>query len=609
MLFSKNYLITEQIGAGAMATVSKAVQKSLERHVAVKQILSHLAQDEQFVVRFQREAKAAAGLRHENIVAIIDFGNEGDNYYIVTEYIDGPSLKQALASSKRPPLPAALSIAMQLLSGLEHSHNNGVVHRDIKPANVMITRSGIAKIMDFGIAHAADLPSLTTAGQVMGTPSYMSPEQASGKKVDHRADLFSFGIILYEMLSGVLPFKGDTMFDLIKHIIHDPHPPIKTINPSVPEGLAKLIDRALEKDVTKRFFDATEFLYAIENFAFDSGIRLGPRVIKEFLETSMSIKEETKKSFTTTQIEAMKPTTSTGKIRPTVAILPLQGCFGCHVNMLDLHDGIEGLINGIDVKFTYLMDVKTIPKVDIGIVEGCVANKENEERLLALRERCSTLVSLGTCACFGGVPGLRNLFAAEEVIGRAYAQSESTVRNGVMPHPKFVPTLLEHVKTVPDVVKTDHMIPGCPSPHDILIGSIKSLIDGTMPKIPTHAVCYECGRKHKVMLNSKKEFIAANVNSLMEMERIDPDLCFLEQGVLCMGLVTREGCGARCTGSNFPCQGCMGPAPEVKETGAKWVNTIGSLLPGGSIRFRDDLVGFSYRYTLPVSRIPHKIKE
>lgn len=607
MSFAKNYIITEQLGAGAMATVHKAIQKSLERVVAVKQILPHLAKDPDFVVRFEREARAAAGLRHENVVGIIDFGNEGENHYIVVEYIDGPTLRDILAATGRKvPVPVIVSLAIQMLNGLEHSHNHGIVHRDIKPANIMLTRSGLVKITDFGIAHAEALPSLTCTGHVMGTPSYMSPEQANGHKIDHRADIFSLGIILYEMLAGVQPFQGTTVFNLIKNVVSEPHQPIRSINDAVPEELARFVDRALEKDVIKRFFDATEFCYALENFAFANGIKFGPRVVKEFLETSLNLKEELKEKFTTSQVALMNPTTLGGKKRPTVAILPLQGCFGCHVNLLDLHEKFEDLTREIDVQFTYLMDVKTPPKVDIAIVEGCVANNENEERLRALRENSQILIALGSCACFGGIPGLRNLHHNSDIISRAYSESESTARNGGAPLAAFVPTLTERVKAIGDVVKVDLVIPGCPSPHEVILSALKQLLLGTIPQMPTRAVCFECGREHRALLSAKKEFIAPTLNPIMSVEHIDAKQCFLEQGILCMGMVTMEGCKGACMKSNFPCQGCMGPAPEVRDTGAKWINTMASLLPSGAMRFRDDIVGFSYRYTLPVSMISGK---
>ncbi len=289
-----------------------------------------------------------------------------------------------------------------------------------------------------------------------------------------------------------------------------------------------------------------------------------------------------------------------------MAILPLQGCFGCHANLLDLHEKFEDLVNDIDIRFTYLMDVKQIPKVDIAIVEGCVANHENEERLKLMRANCEILIALGSCASFGGIPGLRNLHSADAVIRRAYQESESTGKNGELPHPQHVPVLTDAVRAITDVVKVDFIIPGCPSPHDLILSALAQILRGTNPKMPTRAVCFECGREHRTLHNGMKEFIAPSINPIMCVEKIDENQCFLEQGILCMGIVTMEGCRARCLKSNFPCQGCMGPAPEVKDTGAKWINTMGSLLPSGAMRFRDDIVGVGYRYTLPVAMAPGK---
>jgi F420-non-reducing hydrogenase small subunit len=254
------------------------------------------------------------------------------------------------------------------------------------------------------------------------------------------------------------------------------------------------------------------------------------------------------------------------------------------------------------------MDMKTIPRVDIGIVEGCVANSENEERLHTLRESCETLIALGTCACFGGIPGLRNLHPVTDVIHRAYLQSESTVKIGTLPDSPEIPTITSHVRAVPEVVKVEHMIPGCPSPPQVVLQTIECITRGAEVEVTAHTLCFECKRTRKEMLNAKKEFISDGIHPIMELPEINPDVCFLEQGVLCMGISTRCGCNARCLQSNIPCQGCMGPAPHVRETGAKWVNALGSLLPGGSMRFRHDLVGIGYCYTLPISMMPYRNK-
>jgi serine/threonine protein kinase len=603
MSLSKNYVISESIGSGSMATISKAIQKSLDRFVAVKQIHPHLSKEGQHIKRLEREAKSAASLNHMNIMEIIDFGKENDQYYIVVEYIDGPTLSQLFNKTAKLPLEVILSIIIQILNGLEHAHNRGIIHRDIKPENIMFTRSGIAKITDFGVARIVQKPSITHEENVVGTPYYMSPEQADKKMADQRSDLFSVGVMLYQMLTGELPFQGSNIAVVLNEIIYKPHMPIHALNPDIPEELIRIVDRSLEKDVTRRFFDATEFAYALESFAFKSGVQFGPRVIKMFFDTTLNLAEAKDET------EKLKYSSSyVGKGRPTAAILPLTGCFGCQVNMLDLHEDFEKLHDKIDIKFSYLMDIKSIPRVDIGIVEGCVANSENQERLEKLRASCETLIALGTCACFGGIPGLRNLHSVNDVINRAYLQSESTLKIGTIPDSPSIPPLTSYVRAIPDLVKVDYSIPGCPSPPKVMLDTFLSLLKGTEPEVPTHTLCFECKRNRKEMMNPKREFISDNIHAIMELETIDPETCFLEQGVLCMGITTRAGCGARCLLSNIPCQGCMGPAPHVRETGAKWINTLGSLLPGGSMRFRHDLVGIGYCYTLPISMMPFRKK-
>jgi serine/threonine protein kinase len=600
MSLKENYMITDPIGRGSMGSISKAIQKSLDRYVAVKLINPHLSDDPHHIRRLEREAKSAARLKHMNVMEIIDFGREDSQYYIVVEYIDGPSLAQILQRVPMLPLEVVIATVMQTLNGLEHAHNKGIIHRDIKPENIMFTRSGIAKITDFGVAHITRQPSITQADMnIIGTPHYMSPEQADGKEIDNRSDLFSVGVMLYQLLTNTLPFDGDNIAVVLNKIISKPFVPVQKRNPDVSDELARILEKALHKDVTRRYFDATEFMHALETFAFRSGTPYNHRVTKSFLETELDLDEQPP------ELERPAyPSSFIGKSRPSVAILPLTGCFGCQVNLLDLHEDIVEFAQLIDIRFTYLMDIKKIPKVDIGLVEGCVANTENEDRLKKLRDACESLVALGTCACFGGIPGLRNLHSVDDLISRAYLQSESTVKIGTIPDSPDLPPLIPHVRPLSEVVKVDISIPGCPPPPGVVLDTFRKITKGENPVVSSHALCYDCPRTRKEMLNPKREFIADAIRPIMELEVIDPGICFLEQGVLCMGITTRSGCGARCVGSNIPCQGCMGPAPHVRETGAKWINALGSLLPGGSLRFRHDLVGIGYCYTLPCSMMP-----
>jgi len=612
MSLRKNYAVGDIIGSGSMATVHKGVQKSLDRLVAIKRIHPHLAESPEFVVRFEREAKASAHLKNVNIMDIIDFGvDEQHGYYLVMEYVDGPTLAKLMRAGGDVPLDVALAITHQILNGLEHAHNNGVVHRDVKPANIMLTSTGIVKIADFGVALASKLPSLTQLGQRIGTPAYMSPEQAEGKRVDQRSDLFSVGIILYEMLAHKAPFSG-TDTEVRNQILTTTPPPLSTLDASVPAELDAILERALEKDPTNRFFDAGEFAFAIEGFAASSGLRLGARACLNFVKFHLEgaqKKEPAANAATASQIRAASPTTGAGRARPTAAILPLQGCFGCHVNILDLHEKLADLLNVVDVRFSYLMDIKQMPEVEIGIVEGAVCNVENEERLKAFRAKCKKLVTLGTCSSFGGLPGLRNLYSANEVIARAYGTAARADVDLGLPDSKYVPALCPAVRAVSAVVPVEGAIPGCPPPPSLVLTSLSRLVEGTSLGLPTHNLCFECKRRHKNMLISQRAFVAPEVVAPMELERIDPNACFLEQGVLCMGIATREGCGARCTSDNAPCQGCLGPPPASEEIGAKWMDALASLLPGGALRFRNDIVGNAYRYTLPTSIMPMRKQE
>jgi len=254
----RNFEIKELIATGGMAAIYKANQVTLDRIVAVKVLHGHLAQDKDFIIRFEREAKAAANLQHENIVNIIDFGQEEEVYFIAMEYVDGKSLKDILNQVKFIPQEIALGIVLEIGKGLGYAHQKGIVHRDIKPANILIGYDGIVKIADFGLAQAQDLTTITVTGAIVGTPAYMSPEQAAGKKVDNRSDIFSLGVVFYEMLTGVKPFKGENYSSVIHEILTIN--PIKAFeaNPLIAKELSTVIERMLEKDPDKRYQNIEE---------------------------------------------------------------------------------------------------------------------------------------------------------------------------------------------------------------------------------------------------------------------------------------------------------------------------------------------------------------
>ena len=214
------YEMIEEIGSGGMATVHKAMQKSLKRPVAIKELKKAYRADEQIVKRFERESMVAASLQHENIVHIYDYWKK-PHYCIVMEYVDGANLADVIAKAGALPVDVAVMIAIQVCSALEYAHMRGLIHRDIKPSNIMIKRNGEVKLMDFGIAHTRDLEALTLPGTMIGTPAYMSPEQILGQNLDVRSDIFSFGIVLYELFTGMKPFMDDDTRAVSARIVND----------------------------------------------------------------------------------------------------------------------------------------------------------------------------------------------------------------------------------------------------------------------------------------------------------------------------------------------------------------------------------------------------
>lgn len=288
----KNFEIKELIATGGMAAIYKAVQTSLDRVVAIKVLHGHLAQDPNFIQRFEREAKAAANLKHENIVNIIDFGKDEEVYFIAMEYVEGRSLKDLITRVKVFPLEVVMTIATDICKGLEHAHERGVTHRDIKPANILIGYDGTVKIADFGLAQAQDLTSITVTGAIVGTPAYMSPEQAAGRKVDVRSDIFSMGIILYEMLTGEKPFPGENYSSVITRILTLTPKRAVEMNPLVPVELSQIVEKMMEKDIDKRFADVGKLLLDMETYARKAGIAFSRKHISRFInETDKYVKE------------------------------------------------------------------------------------------------------------------------------------------------------------------------------------------------------------------------------------------------------------------------------------------------------------------------------
>ncbi|MGE5449924.1 MAG: protein kinase domain-containing protein [Methanomassiliicoccales archaeon] len=266
-LLANRYELIDKIGSGGMATVYRARCQTLDRMVAVKILKDELAADPSLVSRFKSEAMAAARLSHPNLVNIFDVGEDDGIHYIVMEYIEGHTLRDAIAEQGFLSPQQAVNIAVMVCDGLEHAHSRGLIHRDIKPHNILVTRDGKVKIADFGIARVVNTSTITYGSNVMGSVYYISPEQAKGEVVGPETDIYSLGCVLYEMLTGRPIFDGDSPITVaLKHVHEDPVPP-RTIRPEIPSGLERIILRAVAKDPAVRYHSANEMKEALIRYS------------------------------------------------------------------------------------------------------------------------------------------------------------------------------------------------------------------------------------------------------------------------------------------------------------------------------------------------------
>jgi serine/threonine-protein kinase len=264
-IFNSRYRVDGNLGNGGMANVYVGTDTLLRRRVAIKVLREQYASDDDFVTRFSYEAQSAAKLSHPNIVNVYDFGREDHSYYIVMELVDGATLGDIMRDERVLPEPVAVDYAVQIASGLANAHRQGLLHRDVKPANILVTKDDVVKLSDFGIARAVSEHTLgvTQPGMVMGSVAYISPEQAQGHDIDERSDLYSVGVVLYQMLTGSLPFSGDTPVAVaLKHVSADP-PPIDPATSGVSPAVASIVARLLRKNPDERFASATELASAL----------------------------------------------------------------------------------------------------------------------------------------------------------------------------------------------------------------------------------------------------------------------------------------------------------------------------------------------------------
>ena len=276
------YRILDALGRGGMAQVFRGYHPQLDRYVALKVLRSDLVEQDEFLARFRREAHAVSGLRHPNIVQVFDFDVQDDQHYMVMELLEGDTLRARLneyrVRGERMPLSEILRILVEVLGGLGYAHKEGIIHRDIKPANIMLTRRGQAVLTDFGIAQIVGSTQYTVSGALMGTLNYMAPEQGFKGTCDERSDIYSLGIVFYEMLTGYTPFEADTPLAILMKHLNDPLPLPSQVDPSLPRELEHIILKALAKDPQDRYQSAEEMAAAMQQ-VLDKKISDSPRLI------------------------------------------------------------------------------------------------------------------------------------------------------------------------------------------------------------------------------------------------------------------------------------------------------------------------------------------
>jgi tRNA A-37 threonylcarbamoyl transferase component Bud32 len=269
------YRLEARIGAGGMATVYRALDETLQRRVAIKLMNREVASDSDQLERFRREARAVAQLSHSHVVGVIDAGEDDGRPYIVLEYVEGETLKERIRRQGSLPIPEAVAYAIEIARALAAAHNCHIVHRDVKPQNVLIDGEGTAKVTDFGIARTLDEEALTSDGRVLGTTDYVSPEQALGRAVTGQSDIYALGIVLYEMLTGEVPFRGENQVAVAMRHVRDPLPDVQRKRPEISAALAAVVDRATAKRLEDRYRDDHELICDLEEVLAIEAARAG----------------------------------------------------------------------------------------------------------------------------------------------------------------------------------------------------------------------------------------------------------------------------------------------------------------------------------------------
>lgn len=381
---SDRYQIIKTIGEGGMANVYLAQDTILNRYVAVKVLRGDLADDEKFVRRFQREALSASKLSHPNIVEMYDVGEDNGNYYIVMEYIDGKTLKNLVKKRGALTLPEVIDIMTQLTSAIMCAHDSYIIHRDIKPQNVLILEDGRVKITDFGIAMALNSNELTQTNSVMGSVHYLPPEQANGSGSTIKSDIYSLGILMYELLTGKLPFKGDNAVEIAIKQMKEPIPSICSQNPDIPQSIENIVLKACAKNPKNRYDSVKEMYDDIKNALTEDGLQQ-KRITYQYPEHEL---EETKVMPNLSRLEkkeVAKPQPTKKKTKKDTVLWVVAGIFAALVALICLFIIIYPKLTAVpevtipDVAKMSVIEAEALLKEKGLTVNSDVVEKENDE--------------------------------------------------------------------------------------------------------------------------------------------------------------------------------------------------------------------------------------
>ncbi len=439
------YRVVARLGRGGMAEVYKAYQPGLDRYVGIKVLHGHLTDDKDFVSRFEREALATGKLRHPNIVQAVDFDREGETYFLAMEFIDGPTLKDEMKARKIEGKPFTLSevarIFTALCSAIDYAHRRGMVHRDIKPANVMINQEGQVVLTDFGIARIIDGTQFTQTGGLSGTPAYMSPEQGQGERGDERSDIYALGVMLYEMVTGMVPYEGDTPFAVIMKHISEPLPIPTAVNPSLPERVERVVLKAMSKSPNDRYQSAGELAQALREavgLAPDDNLQKHPLTPVALPPQAPEIDHSTERLTAQHQFTAKKgdgATVLASSSPPTTVTRPASS-----VPVVPLFAGGAGIVIVLLGVIGYLvfsnMGANSIPTPDPGATQvvlsaGQTATAEAESAQVAAQANTATAEFAGpTQTAEAEITQAAGLIATEtaefERLGELFVQAQAS---------------------------------------------------------------------------------------------------------------------------------------------------------------------------------------